>query len=60
MFNPLNRTAEEVEARAYCRSISADPDALVWGRGLAGRTLLPRWQWYVARPGVDRSFSVSR
>jgi len=60
MFNLFNKPTTEVEARAYCRAINADPDAMVWGKTFGGRLLLPRWQWYVAAPGSDRSFSVSR
>lgn len=59
MFNLFNRPSAEVEARAYCRKIGADPDAMVWGKGFGGRQLLPRWQWYVATSGGDRT-PVSR
>jgi hypothetical protein len=39
---------QERSARAYCHSISANPDEIVWGGGrIQNRTYKPRWQWYV-------------
>jgi predicted RNA-binding protein with PUA-like domain len=45
-------TPQERNARAYCHSIFADPDELVWGPANSffrpkARVKKPRWQWYV-------------
>lgn len=41
-------TPAEQSARAYCHSIGADPDEIVWGGGrLRDRICKPRWCWYV-------------
>lgn len=57
MFNLFNKPTPESEARAYCRSIGANPDVLVrgWNRVDGGREwgmvggfeVKPRWQWYL-------------
>ena len=54
MFNLFNRpTSAEAEARAYCRSIGADPDEIVWGPGRQVRQ--PRWILYVSQGAADRT-----
>jgi hypothetical protein len=45
-------TPQERNARAYCLSIGADPDELVWGVrpapfGQVNQFTMPRWRWYV-------------
>jgi hypothetical protein len=56
MINLFNKPKPEADARAYCRTIGADPDAMVWGKTFAaGPILKPRWQWYVSQGAADRS-----
>lgn len=46
---------QERSARAYCHSISANPDEIIWGYSQKAapipkgrvRSHAPRWQWYV-------------
>jgi hypothetical protein len=53
MIERRKRSDREADARAYCRSIGADPDALVWGpRRLVQ---MPRWRLYVSQGAADRS-----
>jgi hypothetical protein len=45
-------TPQERNARAYCHSIGADPDEIVWGLrpcpfGQVNRFSQARWRWYV-------------
>lgn len=45
-------TLQERNARAYCLSIGANPDELVWGPANdfsrpKARVRAPRWHWYV-------------
>ncbi|MGX9980684.1 hypothetical protein [Methylobacterium fujisawaense] len=45
-------THQERNARAYCLSIGANPDELVWGPANdffrpKARIQAPRWHWYV-------------
>lgn len=47
MINLFNRPSAEAEARAYCRSIGTDPDAVVRGYNFTGPVMRPRWQWYL-------------
>lgn len=54
---------EEREARAYCESIGADPDELIWGGWGTGDRIewlqAPRWTWYRgANPEWDRPLTA--